>query len=74
MAINITRKSKEELSVEMSNGHLETLDKIVKDYGLSSEKEALAFLLSVISQADGTPIEVSGTKYLPSDSLKTPKS
>jgi len=76
MAININRKNtgdKAELHIDMSNGHLEALDKIVRDYGFPSEKEAVAFMLGVIAQANGTPVEVNGSKYVPSDALKNPK-
>lgn len=74
MAINIQKKKDAEeneiVQAEISNGHLQALKKIVKDYNLPSEKEALIFLLGVISQANGNPVEVGGSKYIPSDALK----
>ena len=74
MAISTNEKPEGTLSIDLSNGHRETLKKIVKDYGLISEKEAIIFLLGVVSQANGKPIEVNGTQYLPSEPLKAPKS
>jgi len=74
--INIHKKKEGDADVlvaELSNGHLEALEKIKKDYGFPSEKEAITFMLGVIAQANGTPIEVGGSKYLPSDSLKSGK-
>lgn len=76
MAISINRKhsdGKDFLNIEMSNGHLETLEKIKKDYGLPSEEQAIAFILGVIAQANGSAIEVNGSKYIPSDALKSGK-
>lgn len=70
MAINYNTTGNGEGSVVLSNGHLEALQKIVKDYGLKSEKEAVIFMLGIISQASGKPIEVNNEKFLPSDALK----
>lgn len=77
MAINIDktpREGKPHLGINMSNGHLETLEKIVRDYGFPSEKEAISFMLGVTAQANGGPIEIEGTKYVPSEALKGKKS
>ncbi|MEK7647428.1 MAG: hypothetical protein AAB384_00125 [Patescibacteria group bacterium] len=70
MAIELTFPKDDEMDAHIDNGHLVALRKIATDYNLKSEKEALSFLLAIISQANGLPIEINGSKYLPSDSLK----
>lgn len=70
MAIILNFPKDGEMDAHIDNGHLVALKKIVSDYNLKSEKEALSFLLAIISQANGSPIEINGSKYLPSDTLK----
>jgi hypothetical protein len=70
MAISINSPEEGKLHIEMDNGHVVALKKIVNDYNLQSEKEALTFLLGLISQANGTPIEINGNKYVPPDSFR----
>lgn len=69
MAISIT-KADGGAKIDLNNGHLAALEKIVKDYGLVSEKEALDFILSVMSQADGNAINNGKGSFLPSEKLK----
>ncbi len=70
MSINVTDKNDGKLRVEMDNGHVVALKKIVTDYNLKGENEAIDFLLSVISQADGKPINNGKGSFLPSEKLK----
>ena len=70
MAINIVKKETGETDIELTNGHLAALEKIVKDYKLLGEKEALDFILSVISEADGKAINNGKGSFVPSDKLK----
>lgn len=72
MAIEI-KKETEKVNISITNGHLEALNKVVKAYGLKSEKEAISFMLAITSQANGKPIEIGDDKYLPSESLKVEK-
>jgi hypothetical protein len=69
MAINVERDG-DKIKAELNNGHVAALDKIVNDYKLAGEKEALDFVLSIISQADGNPINNGKGAYLPSERLK----
>lgn len=64
------KKEAGKTEVEISNGHLAALEKIVKDYGLLGEKEALDFVLSIISEADGKAINNGKGSFIPSDKLK----
>lgn len=70
MSINI-KKEGDKAEVTIDNGHLIALQKIVTDYGLLGEKEALDFILSLMSQADGKPINNGKGSFLPSEQLKT---
>lgn len=59
-------------NVVLDNGHATALQKIVKDYNLNGEKEALSFILSVMSEADGKAINNGKGSFLPSETLKKP--
>ena len=69
MAIKYTKGTDKD-DVELSNGHRIALEKIVKDYHLAGEKEALDFMLSILSQADGNAINNGKGSYVPSEKLK----
>lgn len=69
MAIEI-QKEGEKTKITLDNGHASALEKIVKDYNLLGEKEALSFILSVLSEADGKPIDNGKGKFVPSDKLR----
>lgn len=71
MAISI-KKETGKVDVELSNGHLAALTKIVTDYELVGEKEALDFILSIVSEADGKAINNGKGSFLPSEKLKKP--
>lgn len=60
----------DKITVVLDNGHVEALKKIVEDYNLKGEEQALGFMLSVISEGKGKPIEVNGTSYIPAQSIK----
>lgn len=72
MAIEIKKdpNQADKIEVDLDNGHAETLKKIVKDYGLISEKEAIGFMLAVFGQAEGKQINVEGKIFVPSQSIK----
>lgn len=72
MAIKIERTDGK-LTIELDNGHVEAVDKIVKDYSLLGEKEAFGFMLATLSQANGGRIETPSGTYVPSESIKKPK-
>ena len=69
MAINIKKEDSKTI-IELSNGHSAVLTKIVKDYNLLGEKEALDFILSVVSEADGGALNNGKGSFVPSDKLK----
>ena len=58
------------LVITLTNGHSSALEKVVKDYGLKGETEALSFILSVFREADGRPINNGKGSFVPSDALK----
>ncbi|HTX86989.1 MAG TPA: hypothetical protein VMC41_02910 [Candidatus Nanoarchaeia archaeon] len=67
--ININ-KDGEKINISLDNGHAAALKKIVSDYNLKGEAEAMSFILSIISEADGKPINNSKGSFMPSESLK----
>ena len=69
MAINIKKESGK-VTIELNNGHTAALEKIVKDYNLLGEKEALSFMLSVISDADGGAIKIPKGSFVPSEEIQ----
>ena len=71
MAIQVN-KDVEKIVLTLDNGHKEALDKIVKDFDILNEEKAIGFMLSVLTEADGQPITIDGSKYSPSDSIKNP--
>ncbi len=70
MSINVTDPGNGKLTVEMDNGHVLALKKIVEDYALKGESEALSFMLSIISEAEGKPISNGKGNFVPSEKLK----
>ncbi len=70
MAINITSPQEGKLDIQLDNGHVEALRKIVNDYNLKSESEAINFMLGLISQANGSPININGNTYVPPDAFR----
>lgn len=69
--IDVTKKEGKTF-ITLDNGHASGLEKIAKDYDLKGEKEALIFMLSVISEAEGKDINNGKGSFAPSDSLKNP--
>lgn len=69
MAISIVKENGS-AKIDLNNGHLSALEKIVKDYKLAGDKEALDFILSIVSQADGGAINNGKGSFLPSEKLK----
>lgn len=70
MAIKIENPQEGKLNMEIDNGHAAALKKIVKDYNLKSEKEAIIFMLGLLSEAEGRPVEIAGNKYMPPDNFR----
>ena len=70
MSINVTEKEGGKLQVDLDNGHVTALKKIVEDYKLKGESEALSFMLSIISEAEGKPIGNGKGNFVPSEKLK----
>lgn len=69
MAIEI-KKDNDKIDAEISNGHKAALEKIVEDYNLKGEQEALSFMLSIFSDANGGPIKTPKGSFLPSEDIK----
>lgn len=64
------KKEGDKTILTLDNGHALALNKIVKDYNLKGEKEALSFILSVIAEAEGQAVNNGKGNYIPSDALK----
>jgi len=58
------------LVITLDNGHSAALEKIVTDYNLKGETEAMSFMLSVLSEADGKSINNGKGVWVPSENLK----
>ncbi|MFA5800260.1 MAG: hypothetical protein WC840_04855 [Candidatus Peribacteraceae bacterium] len=69
MAIKVTKQG-EKMIIELDNGHAKALEKIVADYSIKGEQEALGFMLAVLSQGNGKKIEVNGTSFVPSEAIQ----
>lgn len=74
MSIRIDKTQEGKTIIELENGHIEALKKIIDDYELLGEKEAISFMLSVFSQANGKKITIDGVNFVPSASIKRPTS
>jgi hypothetical protein len=72
MSIRIDKTQEGKTIIELENGHIEALKKIIDDYNLLGEKEAISFMLSVFSQANGKKITVEGVNFVPSTIIKKP--
>jgi len=60
--------------VQFLGGRSTALEKIVRDYKLIGEKEALDFILSVVSEADGKAINNGKGSFVTSEKLTNPPS
>lgn len=70
MSIKVQDLGSGKLQIDLDNGHSEALKKIVADYNLKGEQEALSFILSIISEAEGKPIGNGKGNFIPSEKLK----
>lgn len=68
MAIDVKNEG-DKIIVTIDNGHREALARIVKDYNLIGEREALGFMLSIASDGKGKAIISNGEAYLPADDI-----
>lgn len=71
MAIKINQQG-DKLTIELDNGHATSLKKVVENYNLKGEHEAVSFMLALMATAGGKEIKIDDTSYLPNDSLKKP--
>lgn len=67
--INVV-KNGDKTDINLDNGHAAALAKIVSDYNLKGESEAISFILSIVSEADGNAISNGKGSFLPADTLK----
>jgi len=70
MSITIKDKGNGQVNIDMDNGHVQALRKITKDYNLLGDEQAMLFMLALLSQANGSPVEINGGKFVPPDSFK----
>jgi len=70
MAIKVIRLEGGKIQIDMDNGHVKALDKITASYGIKATEDSLGFMLALLADANGAPIEVGGKSFVPSDSIK----
>jgi hypothetical protein len=68
--IKAEKKADGTIGINLDNGHVIALEKIVQDYQLKGLNEAISFILSVLSEAEGKPINNGKGSFLPSEKLK----
>jgi len=73
MAINVIKNQDGSYTITLKNGHAEALKKITSDYDIINEEKTLSFILSVMKDADGTPIKVKEGSFVPTESIKNQK-
>lgn len=69
MSISV-KKENDKTVIELGNGHAEALEKIVKDYQIVDDTQAIGFMLAVFSQGEGKPISTNGKNFVPSENIK----
>lgn len=74
MSIQIEKPTEDKRVVNLDNGHVQALKKITADYNLKGEEEALSFMLSILSEADGNAINNGKGSFVPSEKLKKTES
>lgn len=75
MAVQKGNFTENQGEITISNGDLEALKKIAKDYQIADESDVIAFAIGILSEASGRPISIEqpdGTvkKFMPSDKLR----
>lgn len=75
MSIKQISESKEEgkITIDIDNGHLEALRKIISDYDIADVEKALGFILAVVSKGQGKPIKVGEDTFIPGEAIKNKK-
>ncbi len=61
--------------ITISNGDLQALKKIAKDYGITNEADVITFAIGLLSRANGRAVSIEQedgtvTRFLPSDKLR----
>lgn len=69
MSVKIEKKDGKTF-ITLENGHAKALEKITEDYEIIDEEKAIGFILSILRDAEGSPIETKDGSFLPSDSIK----
>lgn len=60
------------VTIEINNGHLDALKKIIKDYNIIDVEKALGFMIAVISKSEGKAIKVGEDSFVPGEAIKNP--
>ena len=59
-------------TIPNGNGHVEALSKVMSDFQIADEEKTVGFILSVMRDADGKPIQTVKGSFVPSDKIKKP--
>ena len=70
MAICFEKEEEKEMTIKISNGHLEKLKKITGAYKTKGDLYTIAFLLDIAEESKGEGFTIDGKRYLPSDDVK----
>ena len=68
MAINLENTGKE-ITIDLTNRHLDILQKVTKEYRMKGNASTIAFLLDVAEQSKGGGLSVGSKRYMPSDEM-----
>ena len=60
-----TTEGKPKKTIEISNGHLDILNKITQDYNIKDVEKTLGFMFAVMSKSEGKPIRVGEDSFVP---------
>ena len=69
MSIDVKKDEVGKVVITLDNGHFGALQKIVDDYKLKGEREAVGFMLAILSDAGGKAVEIDGKSLVPSKSI-----
>lgn len=69
MAI-LVEKQGDKVKITLDNGHAAALAKVMSDYNIVDEEKTLGFILTVMRDAGGKPVQTAGGSFVPSETIK----
>ncbi|PIQ68170.1 MAG: hypothetical protein COV91_05590 [Candidatus Taylorbacteria bacterium CG11_big_fil_rev_8_21_14_0_20_46_11] len=65
MTVKVIRKPNGEIEIILANGHAAALEKVRNDYRIKDDDKTVGFMLSVMREGGGSPIETQNGSYVP---------